>query len=116
MLKNPYKNLLFDHINGIEFFLIFWVQILSFLPLLQEGTTAECPALGSSHNRPCLWYCNRPACFAVGQTADAKAYGEVARKINWFASVLIIINTLLPLVVWIITAATIFGNMNNNPY
>ena len=35
----------------------------------------------------------------LGQTADAKAYGEVARKINWFATVLIIIDTLLPLVV-----------------
>ena len=41
MLKNPYNNLLFDHINGIEFFLIFWVQTLSYLPLLLEG-----------HNRP----------------------------------------------------------------
>ena len=54
MLKNPYNNLLFDHIDGFEFFLIFLVQILSYLPLLQEGTTAEFPALGSSHNRPWL--------------------------------------------------------------
>ena len=54
MPKNPYNNLLFDHINGFEFFLIFWVPTLSNLPLLQEGTTAEFPALGSSHNRPCL--------------------------------------------------------------
>ena len=52
MLKNPYNNLLFDHINGFEFFLIFWVQILSYLPLIQEGTTAKFPTLGSSHNRP----------------------------------------------------------------
>ena len=55
MPKNPYNNLLFDHIDGFKFFLIFWVQILSYLPLLQEGTTAGFPALGSSHDRPCLW-------------------------------------------------------------
>ena len=54
MLKNPYNNLLFDHINGFEFFLIFWGEILSYLPLLQEGTAAEFPALRSSHNRPCF--------------------------------------------------------------
>ena len=53
MPKNPYNKLLFDHIDGYDFFLVFWVQILSYLPLLQEGTTAEFPALGSSHNRPC---------------------------------------------------------------
>ena len=52
MPKNPYNNLLFDHIDEFEFFLIFWVPNLSYLPLLQEGTTAEFPALGSSHNRP----------------------------------------------------------------
>ena len=52
MPKTPYNNLLLDHIDGFEFFLIFWVQILSYLPLLQEGTTAGFPALGSSHNRP----------------------------------------------------------------
>ena len=52
MLKNPYDNILFDHIDGFEFFLIFWVQILSYLSLLQEGTTAGFPAFGSSHNRP----------------------------------------------------------------
>ena len=52
MLENPFNNLLFDHIAGSEFFLIFWVQILSYLPLLQEGTTAEFLALYSSHNRP----------------------------------------------------------------
>ena len=45
MPKNPYNNLLFDHINGFEFFLVFWVQILSYLPILQEGTTAAFPAL-----------------------------------------------------------------------
>ena len=53
MPKNPYNNLLFDHIDRFEFFLIFWVQTLSYLPLLQEGTTAGFLALGSSHNRPC---------------------------------------------------------------
>ena len=53
MLKTPYNNLLFDYIDRFEFFLIFWVKILRYLPLLQEGTTAEFPALGSSHNRPC---------------------------------------------------------------
>ena len=52
MPKNPCNNLLFDLIDGFEFFLIFWVPRLSYLPLLQEGTTAEFPALGSSHNRP----------------------------------------------------------------
>ena len=52
MPKNPYNNFLFEHINGFEFSLIVWVQILSYVPLLKEGTTAEFPALGSSHNRP----------------------------------------------------------------
>ena len=52
MPENSYNNNLFDHIDGFELFLIFWVQISSYLPLLQEGTTAEFPALGSSHNRP----------------------------------------------------------------
>ena len=46
----PYNNFLFDHIDGFK---LFWVQTLSYLPLLQEGTTAGSPALGSSHNR--LW-------------------------------------------------------------
>ena len=40
MLKNP---ILFDHIDGFEFFFILWVQILSYLPLLKEGTAAELP-------------------------------------------------------------------------
>ena len=53
MPKNPYNNLSFDNIDGFEFFLIFLSQILSYLPLLQEGTTAWFLALGSSHNRPC---------------------------------------------------------------
>ena len=54
MPKNPHNNLLFDHIDGFEFFLIFWVHILSYPPLLQEGTAAGFPALGISHNRPWL--------------------------------------------------------------
>ena len=37
MPKNPYNNLLFDHIDGFK---LFCVQTLSYLPLLQEGTTA----------------------------------------------------------------------------
>ena len=43
MLKHPYNSLLFDYryIGGFDFFLILWVQILSYLPLLQEGTTAN---------------------------------------------------------------------------
>ena len=41
MLKNPYNDLLFDHIDGLEFFLNFRVQTLSCLPLLQEGTAAR---------------------------------------------------------------------------
>ena len=52
MPKNPYNNLSFDHIDGFKFFLILCVQIMSYLPLLQEGTTAGFPALSSSHNRP----------------------------------------------------------------
>ena len=36
----------------LNFFLIFWVPTLSYLSLLHEGTSAEFPALGSSHNRP----------------------------------------------------------------
>ena len=58
MLKNPYNILLFDHIDRFECFLIFWVQILIYFPLLQEETTAEFPALGSSHNRPCVTFLN----------------------------------------------------------
>ena len=53
MPENPSNNLLFDHIDGFEYFLIFWIPNLSYLSLLQEGITAEFPALGSSHNRPC---------------------------------------------------------------
>ena len=45
MAKEPCNNLLFDHIEGFEFFLIFWVSNLSYLPLPQEGTTAEFPAV-----------------------------------------------------------------------
>ena len=37
MPKNPYNNLLFDHINGFEFFLISLVLILSCLPYLKRG-------------------------------------------------------------------------------
>ena len=44
---------MFDHIDGFEFSLIFWIQILSYLPLLQEGTTAKLLALRKSQNRPC---------------------------------------------------------------
>ena len=60
MPKNSYNNLLLDHIDGFEFFLIFWFQILSYLPLFQEGTTAGFPSLGSSHNRPCPNSAPRP--------------------------------------------------------
>ena len=42
MPKNPYDHLLFDHIDGFEFF---WVQNLSDSPRLQVGTTAEFSAL-----------------------------------------------------------------------
>ena len=34
MPKNPYNNLLFNHIDGFEFFLIFLGPTLSYLPLL----------------------------------------------------------------------------------
>ena len=47
------NDLLFDHIDGFEFFSILLVSNLNHLPLLQEGTTAKFLALGSSHNRPC---------------------------------------------------------------
>ena len=43
--KKPHNNLLFDHTDGFEFFLNFWVQNLSYLLLLQEGTAAKFPAL-----------------------------------------------------------------------
>ena len=60
MPKNPYNKLLFDNIDGFEFFLIFWFPMLSYLPLLQEGTAAEFQALGSSHKRPCsIVICSR---------------------------------------------------------
>ena len=34
MPRNPCNNLLFHHIDGFEFFLVFFVLILSYLPLL----------------------------------------------------------------------------------
>ena len=52
MPKNPYNNILFDHVDGFEFFSFLWVQISSYLPLLQERTTAEFRALSNSHYRP----------------------------------------------------------------
>ena len=52
MPRNPCNNLLFHHIDGLKFFLNFWVQILIYIPLLQEGTIAGFPALGSSHHCP----------------------------------------------------------------
>ena len=33
-----------DHIDVFEFFLIFWVRILSYLALLQEGATVRFPS------------------------------------------------------------------------
>ena len=51
--KNPYSNLLFHHVDGFDFFLTFRVQLLSYVPQVLEGATAEFPTLGSSHN--CLW-------------------------------------------------------------
>ena len=53
MPKNRYNNFFLDNVDEFEFFLILWVQILIYLPLLQEGTAAGFPALGNSHNRPC---------------------------------------------------------------
>ena len=40
MPKNPYINCLFDHIDGFEFFLFFWVANFSCLPFFQEGASA----------------------------------------------------------------------------
>ena len=37
MPKNPYNNLLFDHIDGIEFILVFWAQILSYHRYFEKG-------------------------------------------------------------------------------
>ena len=54
MSKNPYITLLFHWIGlDLNFYLTFWVQILSYLPLFYEGTAAGFLALGSSHYRPC---------------------------------------------------------------
>ena len=53
MPKRPYNNLFFDHIDCFEFSSTLCVLILSYLPLLPEGTSAEVPALGSDHNCPC---------------------------------------------------------------
>ena len=39
MPKYPYINCLFDNMDRSEYFLKFWVLILSCLPLLQEGPT-----------------------------------------------------------------------------
>ena len=43
---------MFDHIDGFEFSLIFLIQILGYLPLLQDGATAKFLALRRSQNRP----------------------------------------------------------------
>ena len=55
MPENPSNNLSFDHIDGFEVFFVFRIQISSYIPLLQKGTTAGFPALGSSHNHLWLW-------------------------------------------------------------
>ena len=52
MLENPFNNLLFDHIEGSEFFLIFLVSNFELSSPTSGGTTAEFLALYSSHNRP----------------------------------------------------------------
>ena len=52
----PYNNHLFDLIDGFEFFLISLVQILSYLPLFQEGDNCRCcflTGLGVSMNIAC---------------------------------------------------------------
>ena len=51
MPNNRYNNLLLVHIDGVELILIFWFQILSYVPLLQQGTTAE---FGSSHHHTAI--------------------------------------------------------------
>ena len=48
----PAKLLLFDRIDGFEFFFNFLVLILSCLPLFQAGTAAKFPTLDSSQNCP----------------------------------------------------------------
>ena len=45
--------LLFDNIDGLVFFQVFLVLVLSCCPLPQEGTTAVFPALRSSHTHFC---------------------------------------------------------------
>ena len=47
--RNNY-NYNYDHIDRFELLFIFLVPIFSHLPVLQEGTTAKIPVLGSSHN------------------------------------------------------------------
>ena len=74
------KNLLFDHIDKFQFLVIFWVPNLSYLPVLQEGTTAEFAALGSSHNCPWvivnlnLSYRNKPAFSCVKNSVWRKSH------------------------------------------
>mgnify|MGYP001791278736 CR=1 FL=1 len=67
MPKYPYINCLFDNMDRSEYFLNFWVLILSRLPLLQEGANWRFPATFcsssedkgvnslSSHNRLWKW-------------------------------------------------------------
>ena len=44
MPKNPINNLLFVHINGFEFFLIFWIPTLSYLfPYFKRGQLIIAP-------------------------------------------------------------------------
>ena len=70
MPKNPYNNLLFNHIDEFEIFLIYRILILSYLTLLQEGTTAELMALGSNHNRPCSVPVNKRKIKQLGYVAS----------------------------------------------
>ena len=57
--KTPKITFCLTILMDLNFSQFFWVQILSYLPLLQEGTTAGFSALGSSDNRPWI-ECTEP--------------------------------------------------------
>ena len=81
-LKTPITTFCLTILMDLHFFWIFWVQILSSLPPLQEGTTAGFPALGSSHNRPCVMLLLE---FQLGQKTEASVHlVEISLIFYWF--------------------------------
>ena len=75
--KTPVTFLMFDHIDGFDF----WVYIASCLPLLQEGTTAKFPAIDRSHNGPCA---SPNICVAIIMFTISVTFFPIPRA--WFST------------------------------